>query len=85
MTHANMHYGGLSCKMNVTHILRSVSGMVYARTDVSKDVTWRCRLSLCQSQAQTEEEQTKQSRVTDMGCILAGSSYLLLLLDAKSS
>ncbi len=78
-----MRYGGLSCKMDVTDTLRSVAGMVYARTDVMKDVTRQCRVPLCQPQAQAEE-QTKQSRVTDMGCILAGSSCLLLALDAET-
>ena len=79
-----MRYGGLSCNMNVTNILRSVSGMVYVRTDVMEDVTRQCRVPLCQPQAHVEKEQTNQSRVTDMGCILAGSSCLLLALDAKT-
>ena len=75
-----MCYGGLSCKMDVTNILRSVAGMEYARTGVMKYVTWQCRVSLCQPQAQAEEEQTKQSRVTLTKCILMGSSCLILAM-----
>ncbi len=69
--------------MDVTNILRSVTGMVCAWTDVMKDVTRQCRLPLCQPRAHAEEEQTKKSRVTDMGCVLTRSSWLVLAPEAK--
>lgn len=70
--------------MDVKDTLRSVAGMVYARTDVRTDVTRQRRVLLCQRQAQAEEEQTTQSRVTIMGCMLTGSFCLLLALDADT-